>query len=86
MIAARRPRVVALPVCRSGRIHVDAVPLHADSGPGIARPCRLTSSSAEYRPCAVLVPANFGGNCVFMVRKDAPCPAGSARGPAPTNR
>jgi hypothetical protein len=39
----------------------------------------------EYRPCAVLVPANFGG-LVFMVRKESPCAAGSARVPASTNR
>jgi hypothetical protein len=37
---------------------------------------------AEYRPCAVLVPANRG-NFVFMVRKDLPCPKAPAGGEAP---
>jgi 4-amino-4-deoxy-L-arabinose transferase-like glycosyltransferase len=82
MIAERRPRVVLF----QPSFYEDVVVSFPST------PIRVLASRdpvsdfilKEYRSCAVLVPAN-GGNFVFMVRKDLPCPEASVRGAEPNN-
>jgi 4-amino-4-deoxy-L-arabinose transferase-like glycosyltransferase len=81
-IAARRPQVVLFDPSFYGGILVSfpSTPIR-----GLASRDPLADFIlAEYRPCAVLVPANTG-NFVFMVRKDLPCPQAPAGGAEPKN-
>jgi hypothetical protein len=69
-IATRRPQVVLFDPAFYGNIVVPFpfIPVQVLA----ARDPVADFILAEYRPCAVLIPANTG-NFVFMVRKDLPC-------------
>jgi 4-amino-4-deoxy-L-arabinose transferase-like glycosyltransferase len=88
IISVRRPRVVLLQSSSHGSSFYGVMLQTFPSTPIrvlVSRDPVADFIFREYRSCAILVPANFGG-LAFMVRKESPCPAGSAREPAPTNR